>query len=136
MARAWPTLKLQKEIREMLDEQRICPQQLRAGNLWAYRRDPHTMVCVERHPLAFNPTCSHRAWPRLVMDLEEQVRLRGGLPSRSEAMRRQYDPIKSDLYENLWDKTRTSTLERIILLSLSKMDTSSGCDRCKWHRQA
>jgi len=110
---AWPTLEdSMKEIQEMMDEERICriaiddegnllgiiggiPQY--DGNVW------------ELHPLAVQPNMQSQGIGRaLVMDFEEQVRLRGGLTitlgSDDEDNMTSLSDV--DLYENLWDKVK------------------------------
>src|SRR6185503_19912004 len=81
---AWPTLEDgMKEIQEMLDEERICRIAIDdernllgiIGGIPQY--DGHVW---ELHPLAIQPNMQSRGIGRaLVMDFEEQVRLRGGL---------------------------------------------------------
>ena len=110
---AWPTLEDGvKEIQEMLDYERICriaidkdgnlsgiiggiPQY--DGNVW------------ELHPLAVQPNMQSQGIGRaLVMDFEEQVRLRGGLTIvlGSDDEDNMTSLSNVDLYEDLWDKIK------------------------------
>jgi aminoglycoside 6'-N-acetyltransferase I len=110
---AWPTLEEgRKEVHEMLEAERICRAAVDEegnllgiiggipgydGNVW------------ELHPLAVQPSLQGRGIGRaLVVDLEEQVRLRGGLTITLGTD--DEDGMTSlsnvDLYENLWEKIR------------------------------
>ena len=110
---AWPTLEDSvKEIKEMLDEERICRIAIDdeenllgiIGGISQY--DGHVW---ELHPLAVQPNLQSRGIGRaLVMDFEEQVRVRGGLTivlgSDDEDNMTSLSDV--DLYEDLWDKIR------------------------------
>ena len=110
---AWPTLEdSMKEIEEMLDEERICRIAIDGeGNLLGIiggipQYDGHVW---ELHPLAVQPHMQSQGIGRaLVMDFEQQVRLRGGLTivlgSDDEDNMTSLSNI--DLYEDLWDKIR------------------------------
>jgi len=110
---AWPTLEdSMKEIQEMMDEERICriaiddegnllgiiggiPQY--DGNVW------------ELHPLAVQPNMQSQGIGRaLVMDFEEQVRLRGGLTIvlGSDDEDNMTSLSNANLYEDLWGKIK------------------------------
>jgi|SRR5215207_7511807 len=110
---AWPTPEdSMREIQEMLDEERICrvaiddegnlmgiiggiPQY--DGNVW------------ELHPLAVQANLQSQGIGRaLVMDFEEQVRLRRGLTIvlGSDDEDNMTSLSNVDLYEDLWDKIR------------------------------
>jgi aminoglycoside 6'-N-acetyltransferase I len=110
---AWPTHEeAMKEVYEMLENERICRVAVEEkrillgiiggipgydGNVW------------ELHPLAVQPSEQGRGIGRaLVEDLEEQVRLRGGLTitlgSDDEDSMTSLSNV--DLYENLWEKIR------------------------------
>ncbi|HEX5942394.1 MAG TPA: GNAT family N-acetyltransferase [Anaerolineales bacterium] len=110
---AWPTLEEGlEEVHEMLENERICRVAVDEqgillgiiggipgydGNVW------------ELHPLAVQPSQQGQGVGRaLVEDLEEQVRLKGGLTitlgsDDEDAMTSLSDV---DLYENLWEKIR------------------------------
>lgn len=110
---AWPTLEEGlEEVQEMLERERICRIAVDEkgillgiiggipgydGNVW------------ELHPLAVQPSQQGQGVGRaLVEDLEEQVRLKGGLTitlgsDDEDAMTSLSDV---DLYENLWEKIR------------------------------
>ena len=110
---AWPTVEDgMKEIQEMLDEKRICRIAIDdEGNLLGIiggipQYDGHVW---ELHPLAVQPKLQSRGiGSALVMDLEEQVRLRGGLTivlgSDDEDNMTSLSDV--DLYEGLWDKIK------------------------------
>ena len=110
---AWPTLEdSMKEIQEMLDEERICRIAIDdEGNLLGIiggipQYDGHVW---ELHPLAVQPNMQSQGIGRaLVMDFEEQVRLRGGLTivlgSDDEDDMTSLSNV--DLYQDLWDKIR------------------------------
>jgi aminoglycoside 6'-N-acetyltransferase I len=110
---AWPTLEEGlKEVHEMLEAERICRAAVGEegnllgiiggipgydGNVW------------ELHPLAVQPSLQGQGIGRvLVLDFEEQVRLKGGLTitlgSDDEDGMTSLSNI--DLYENLWEKVR------------------------------
>ena len=110
---AWPTLEdgLQ-EINEMLDEERICRIAVDdEGNLLGIiggipQYDGHVW---ELHPLAVQPNLQSQGIGRaLVMDFEEQVRLRGGLTIvlGSDDEDNMTSLSNVDLYEDLWDKIK------------------------------
>ena len=110
---AWPTLEDgMKEIQEMLDEERLCRIAIDdegrllgiIGGIPQY--DGHVW---ELHPLAVQPKMQARGIGRaLVMDFEEQVRLRGGLTIvlGSDDEDNMTSLSNVDLYEDLWDKIR------------------------------
>jgi len=110
---AWPTLEDgMKEIQEMLDEERICRIAIDdernllgiIGGIPQY--DGHVW---ELHPLAIQPNMQSRGIGRaLVMDFEEQVRLRGGLTIvlGSDDENNMTSLSNVDLYEDLWDKIK------------------------------
>jgi aminoglycoside 6'-N-acetyltransferase I len=110
---AWPTLEEGlKEVHEMLESERICRAAVDEqevllgiiggipgydGNVW------------ELHPLAIQPSQQGQGIGRaLVEDLEEQVRLKGGLTitlgTDDEDNMTSLSDV--DLYENLWEKIR------------------------------
>ena len=110
---AWPTLEDgREEVQEMLESERICRIAVDEqgillgiiggipgydGNVW------------ELHPLAVQPSRQGQGIGRvLVADLEEQVRLKGGLTitlgSDDEDSMTSLSNV--DLYENLWEKIR------------------------------
>ena len=110
---AWPTREeAMKEVHEMLENERICRVAVEEegillgiiggipgydGNVW------------ELHPLAVQPSQQGQGIGRaLVEDLEEQVRLKGGLTitlgSDDEDSMTSLSNV--DLYENLWEKIR------------------------------
>jgi aminoglycoside 6'-N-acetyltransferase I len=110
---AWATLdEALEEIHEMLDVERICRAAVDEqgnllgiiggipgydGNVW------------ELHPLAVQPSLQGRGIGRaLVEDLEEQVRLKGGLTITlgSDDEDGMTSLSNADLYENLWEKIR------------------------------
>lgn len=110
---AWPTHEdgLQ-EANEMLDEERICRAAIdEDGNLLGIiggipQYDGHVW---ELHPLAVQPKLQGQGIGRaLVIDFEEQVRLRGGLTitlgSDDEDNMTSLSDV--DLYENLWDQVK------------------------------
>jgi aminoglycoside 6'-N-acetyltransferase I len=111
---AWPTLEDSvKEIQEMLDEERICRIAIDdEGNLLGIiggipQYDGHVW---ELHPLAVQPNMQSQGIGRaLVMDFEEQVRLRGGLTIvlGSDDENNMTSLSDVDLYEDLWDKIKT-----------------------------
>lgn len=110
---AWPTLEdSMKEIEEMLDEERICRIAINdEGNLLGIiggipQYDGHVW---ELHPLAVQPNMQSQGIGRaLVMDFEEQVRLRGGLTIvlGSDDEDNMTSLSNVDLYEDLWDRIR------------------------------
>jgi len=110
---AWPTLEDSvKEIQEMLDEERICRIAIDdEGNLLGIiggipQYDGHVW---ELHPLAVQPNMQSQGIGRaLVMDFEEQVRLRGGLTIvlGSDDENNMTSLSNTDLYEDLWDKIK------------------------------
>lgn len=110
---AWPTLEeALEEVQEMLESERICRVAVNEqgnllgaiggipsydGNVW------------ELHPLAVQPSLQGQGIGKaLVEDLEEQVRLQGGLTitlgSDDEDSMTSLSNV--DLYENLWEKIR------------------------------
>ena len=110
---AWPTPEdATQEVQEMLDQERICRAALDAkgnlagiiggipqydGNVW------------ELHPLAVQPHVQGQGMGRaLIVDFEEQVRLRGGLTitlgSDDEDDMTSLSDV--DLYENLWGQLK------------------------------
>ena len=110
---AWPTLEESlEEVHEMLENERICRISVDEqgnlqgiiggipgydGNVW------------ELHPLAVQPSLQGQGIGRaLVKDLEEQVRLRGGLTITlgSDDEDNMTSLSNVDLYENLWEKIR------------------------------
>ena len=110
---AWPTLEDgMKEIQEMLDDERICRIAIDdEGNLLGIiggipQYDGHVW---ELHPLAVQPKLQSRGiGSALVMDFEEQVRLRGGLTIvlGSDDENNMTSLSNVDLYEDLWDKVK------------------------------
>ena len=110
---AWPTLEDSvKEIEEMLDEERICRIAIDdEGNLLGIiggipQYDGHVW---ELHPLAVQPKLQSQGIGRaLVMDFEDQVRLRGGLTIvlGSDDEDNMTSLSNVDLYEDLWDKIK------------------------------
>src|SRR6266540_5221918 len=110
---AWPTLEEGlKEIREMLESERICRAAVdENGNLLgiisgipAY--DGHVW---ELHPLAILPSMQRQGIGRaLVEDFEEQIRMKGGLTITlgSDDEDGMTTLANVDLYENLWEKIR------------------------------
>src|SRR6266498_1342733 len=110
---AWPTLEEGlKEIREMLESERICRAAVdENGNLLgiiggipAY--DGHVW---ELHPLAILPSMQGQGIGRaLVEDVEEQIRMKGGLTITlgSDDEDGMTSLANIDLYENLWEKIR------------------------------
>lgn len=110
---AWPTFEEGlKEVHEMLENERICRIAVDEqgnlqgiiggipgydGNVW------------ELHPLAVQPSLQGQGIGRaLVKDLEEQVRLRGGLTITlgSDDEDNMTSLSNVDLYENLWEKIK------------------------------
>jgi aminoglycoside 6'-N-acetyltransferase I len=110
---AWPTLEEGlKEVHEMLEAERICRAAVGEegnllgiiggipgydGNVW------------ELHPLAVQPSLQGQGIGRaLVLDFEEQVRLKGGLSITlgSDDEDGMTSLSNVDLYENLWEKIR------------------------------
>ena len=110
---AWPTLEdSMKEIQEMLDDERICRVAIDdeenllgiIGGIPQY--DGHVW---ELHPLAVQPNMQAQGIGRvLVVDFEEQVRLRGGLTITlgSDDEDNMTSLSNADLYEDLWDKIK------------------------------
>ena len=110
---AWPTPEEAfQEVQEMLDEERICRTAIdEEGNLLGIiggipQYDGHVW---ELHPLAVQPHLQGQGIGRaLIVDFEEQVRLRGGLTitlgSDDEDNMTSLSDV--DLYENLWDKVK------------------------------
>jgi aminoglycoside 6'-N-acetyltransferase I len=110
---AWPTLKEGlEEVQEMLKNERICRVAVDEkgillgiiggipgydGNVW------------ELHPLAVQPSHQGQGIGRaLVGDIEEQVRLKGGLTITlgSDDEDGMTSLADVDLYENIWEKIR------------------------------
>lgn len=110
---AWPTLaEGLQEANEMLDEERICRAAVdEDGNLLGIiggipQYDGHVW---ELHPLAVQPNLQGQGIGRaLVLDFEEQVRLRGGLTITlgTDDEDNMTSLSNIDLYENLWDKVK------------------------------
>ena len=110
---AWPTLEDSlKEIEEMLDDERICRIAIDdEGNLLGIiggisQYDGHVW---ELHPLAVQPNMKSQGIGRaLILDFEEQVRLRGGLTIvlGSDDEDNMTSLSNTDLYEDLWDKIK------------------------------
>ena len=110
---AWPTLEdSMREIQEMLGDERICRAAIDDhGNLLGIiggipQYDGHVW---ELHPLAVQPDMQSQGIGRaLVVDFEEQVRLRGGLTITlgSDDEDNMTSLSEVDLYENLWDKVK------------------------------
>ena len=110
---AWPTLdEGLKEVQEMLESERICRVAVdEQGNLLGIiggipGYDGHVW---ELHPLAVQPSQQGRGIGQaLVEDLEEQVRLKGGLTITlgSDDEDNMTSLSNVDLYENLWEKVR------------------------------
>ena len=110
---AWPTLEDGlKEVQEMLEPERICRAAIDDdGNLLGIiggipQYDGHVW---ELHPLAVQPNMQAQGIGRaLVVDFEEQVRLRGGLTITlgSDDEDNMTSLSNADLYENLWDKVK------------------------------
>lgn len=108
---AWPTLKDgQEEVREMLDMERIIRGAVdEDGNLLGIiggipQYDGHVW---ELHPLAIQPNLQGKGIGRaLVLDLEEQVRLRGGLTITlgTDDENTMTSLSNIDLYEDTWGK--------------------------------
>jgi aminoglycoside 6'-N-acetyltransferase I len=108
---AWPTYADGlEEVHEMLDAERICRAAIDdAGNLLGLiggipQYDGHVW---ELHPLAVQPQRQHQGLGRaLVLDLEEQVRQRGGLiitlgTDDEDGMT---SLANTDLYQDTWQK--------------------------------
>lgn len=110
---AWPTLEegLQ-EIHEMLQADRICRAAIdEEGNLLGIIGgiSQYDGNVWELHPLAVQPAMQgHGIGSALVRDLEEQVRLRGGLTITlgTDDEDGMTSLANVDLYENLWEKIR------------------------------
>ena len=110
---AWQTFEEgMQEVNEMLEPERICrfaideSQNLLGmiGGIPQY--DGHVW---ELHPLAVQPNLQGRGIGRaLVEDLEEQVRLRGGLTITlgTDDEDNMTSLSNVDLYENLWDQVK------------------------------
>ena len=101
-----------KEIREMLESERICRAAVDTeGNLLGIiggipGYDGHVW---ELHPLAVQPSLQGRGIGRaLVQDFEEQVRARGALTITlgSDDEDHMTSLADVDLFENLWEKIR------------------------------
>ena len=112
-ADAWPTLEEGlKEVQEMLENERICRVAVdEQGNLLGIIGGipGYDGKVWELHPLAVQPPAQGKGIGReLVEDLEEQVRLKGGLTitlgSDDEDNMTSLSDV--DLYENLWEKIR------------------------------
>lgn len=110
---AWPTLEDgMKEIQEMLVDERICRIAIDdEGNLLGIIGGipQYDGYVWELHPLAVQPNMQSRGIGRaLVLDFEEQVRLRGGLTIvlGSDDEDNMTSLSNADLYENLWDRIR------------------------------
>jgi len=110
---AWPTPEEGlEEVREMLQTERICRVAVdEQGNLLGViggipQYDGHVW---ELHPLAVQPNMQGKGVGRaLVEDLEEQVRLKGGLTITLGSDDDDHMTSLSgvDLYENPWEKIR------------------------------
>ena len=110
---AWPNLEEGlKEVHEMLETERICRVAVdERGNLLGIIGGipGYDGLVWELHPLAIQPSLQGRGIGRaLVEDLEEQVRLKGGLTvtlgtDDEDAMT---SLAGVDLYEDLWEKIR------------------------------
>jgi aminoglycoside 6'-N-acetyltransferase I len=110
---AWPTREeAMKEVHEMLEAERICRVAIDEqgkvlgiiGGIPQY--DGHVW---ELHPLAVQPALQgHGVGRALVQDLEEQVRVRGGLTITlgTDDVDNMTSLSGEDLYENLWEKVR------------------------------
>jgi aminoglycoside 6'-N-acetyltransferase I len=110
---AWPTREeAMKEVHEMLEAERICRVAIDEqgkvlgiiGGIPQY--DGHVW---ELHPLAVQPALQgHGIGRALVQDLEEQVRVRGGLTVTlgTDDVDNMTSLSGEDLYENLWEKVR------------------------------
>ena len=105
-----------KEVHEMLEAERICRVAIdEQGNLLGIiggipQYDGHVW---ELHPLAVQPNMQGKGIGRaLVEDFEEQVRLTWR--AYDHAWSDDEDNMTSlsnvDLYENLWEKSRTSAI--------------------------
>jgi aminoglycoside 6'-N-acetyltransferase I len=110
---AWPTLEeAREEIDEMLAAERICRVAVNEqGNLLGLIGGipGYDGLVWELHPLAVQPSLQGQGIGRaLVEDLEEQVRLKGGLTitlgTDDEDNMTSLSDV--DLYENLWEKIR------------------------------
>jgi aminoglycoside 6'-N-acetyltransferase I len=110
---AWPSLEEgRKEVGEMLETGRICRVAVdEQGNLTGIiggipGYDGHVW---ELHPLAVLPSLQGQGIGRaLVLDLEAQVRLKGGLTITlgTDDEHGMTSLSNADLYENLWEKLR------------------------------
>lgn len=110
---AWPTLEEGlKEVHEMLASERICRAAVDdqgkllgiIGGIPGYDG-----LVWELHPLAVQPSLQGQGVGRaLVVDFEEQVRLRGALTINlgSDDEDGMTSLSNVDLYENLWEKIR------------------------------
>ena len=110
---AWPTLEEGlKEVYELLESERICRVALdQQGNLLGIIGGipGYDGNVWELHPLAVQPSQQGQGIGRaLVEDLEQQVRLKGGLTitlgTDDEDNMTSLSDV--DLYENLWEKIR------------------------------
>jgi aminoglycoside 6'-N-acetyltransferase I len=110
---AWPTLEEGlEEVHEMLEPERICRAAVdERGNLLGIIGGipGYDGLVWELHPLAVQPSLQGQGIGReLVEDLEEQVRLKGGLTitlgTDDEDNMTSLSDV--DLYENLWEKIR------------------------------
>ena len=111
--KAWSTSEeALHEVQEMLDEERICRAAIEEGGnlLGIIGGIPQYDGNVwELHPLAVQPGSQGQGIGRaLLVDFEEQVRLRGGLTitlgSDDEDNMTSLSGV--DLYENLWDQIK------------------------------
>lgn len=110
---AWPTLEEGlKEVREMLESERICRAAVdKEGNLLGIiggipGYDGHVW---ELHPLVVQPSMQGQGIGRaLVEDFEEQVRQKGALTITlgTDDEDNMTSLAEGNLYENLWEKIR------------------------------
>ena len=110
---AWPTLEEGlKEVQEMLGSERICRIAVdEQGNLLGIVGGipGYDGLVWELHPLAVQPSLQGQGIGRaLVMDLEEQVRLKGALTITlgTDDEDNMTSLSNVDLYDNLWEKIR------------------------------
>jgi aminoglycoside 6'-N-acetyltransferase I len=110
---AWPSLEHGlEEVREMLDEERICraaidDEKKLLGIIGGIPQ--YDGLVWELHPLVVQPDMQDRGVGRqLVEDFEEQVRLRGGLTITlgSDDEDSMTSLADVDLYENFWDRIK------------------------------